>query len=150
MLRIASPLPKWKRCGESIPVQRIRAPERRFSRVIRQERSPDPADGAPGSLQPHRMPPFSSASVTLTMGKPSLKIPSGIFRTLNFDKDVAFGDQKAGPVLNSTNPDLRSFRARGGKLIQYHGWGDAAIAPLSSIEYYENVRAFLTRFPDCE
>ncbi len=70
------------------------------------------------------------------------------FRTLNFDTDVEFGNAKAGPVLNSTNPDLRSFRANGGKLIQYHGWGDAAISPLSSIEYYESVRAFLSRFPD--
>jgi feruloyl esterase len=51
-------------------------------------------------------------------------------------------------VLNSINPDLRSFRDNGGKLIQYHGWADAAISPLSSIEYYESVRAFLSRFTD--
>jgi feruloyl esterase len=70
------------------------------------------------------------------------------FRKLNLDGDVAFGDAKAGAVLNSTNPDLRSFRANGGKLIQYHGWGDAAISPISSIDYYESVRAFLSRFPD--
>jgi hypothetical protein len=70
------------------------------------------------------------------------------FRTLDFDQDVAFGDAKAGPVLNATNPDLRSFRANGGKLIQYHGWGDAAITAFSSIDYYENVRTFLDRFPD--
>ena len=42
------------------------------------------------------------------------------FRTLNFDADVEFGDAKAGAVLNSINPDLRSFRDNGGKLIQYH------------------------------
>src|SRR5690242_3342443 len=70
------------------------------------------------------------------------------FRTLDFDMDVEFANTKAGTVLDSTNPDLRSFRASGGKLIQYHGWGDAAISPLSSIEYYERVRAFLSRFPD--
>ena len=70
------------------------------------------------------------------------------FRALNFDTDVAYADEKAGPVLNSTNPDLRSFRARGGKLIQYHGWGDAAIAPRNSIDYYELVRAFMTNFPN--
>jgi hypothetical protein len=67
---------------------------------------------------------------------------------LNFDADVAFGDQKAGPVLNATNPDLRSFRANGGKLIQYLGWGDPAISPLSSIAYYDSVRAFLDKYPD--
>jgi hypothetical protein len=74
--------------------------------------------------------------------------PKWDYRTLNFDTDVAFGDQKAGPVLNATNPDLRSFRANGGKLIQYHGWGDPAISPLSSIAYYDSVRTFLDRFPD--
>ena len=70
------------------------------------------------------------------------------FRTLDFDQDVEFGDAKAGPVLNATSPDLRSFRANGGKLIQYHGWGDAAIPAFSSIDYYESVRTFLDRFPD--
>jgi feruloyl esterase len=70
------------------------------------------------------------------------------FRKFNFDSDVRFGDAKAGPVLNSTSPDLRSFRAEGGKLLQYHGWGDAAISALSSIEYYEGVQTFLWHFPD--
>jgi len=70
------------------------------------------------------------------------------FRTLDFDRDVAIGDAKAGSVLNATNPDLRSFRAGGGKLIQYHGWGDAAIPAPSSIDYYESVKAFLSRYPD--
>lgn len=70
------------------------------------------------------------------------------FNTLDLDEDLAFGDAKAGPIFNSTNPDLRSFRANDGKLIQYHGWGDAAITALSSIDYYESVRTFLNRFPD--
>ncbi len=43
---------------------------------------------------------------------------------------------------------MRSFRARGGKLIQYHGWGDAAVAPQGSIDYYELVRAFMTKYMD--
>ena len=70
------------------------------------------------------------------------------FSTLDFDHDIAFGEAKTGPILNATNPDLRSFRANGGKLIQYHGWGDPAITAISSIDYYENVRTFLNRFPD--
>jgi feruloyl esterase len=74
--------------------------------------------------------------------------PKWDFRTLDFDRDVSIGDAKAGPVLNATNPDLRSFRAGGGRLIQYHGWGDAAIPAPSSIEYYESVRTFMSRYPD--
>jgi feruloyl esterase len=74
--------------------------------------------------------------------------PNWNFRMLDFDRDVRIGDAKAGPVLNATSSDLRSFRASGGKLIQYHGWGDAAIPAPSSIEYYETVRAFLSKYPD--
>jgi feruloyl esterase len=70
------------------------------------------------------------------------------FKSLNFDADIAYADEKAGPLLNSTNPDLRSFRTRGGKLIQYHGWGDAAIAPQNSIDYYELVQSFMSRYPN--
>jgi feruloyl esterase len=33
-------------------------------------------------------------------------------------------------------------------LIQYHGWGDAAIPAQMSIDYYEKVRAFLAKYPD--
>jgi feruloyl esterase len=73
--------------------------------------------------------------------------PKWDFRTMNFDKDVAAGDEKAGSILNSSSPDLRAFRARGGKLIQYHGWGDPAISALSSIDYYGRVGAFLAKDP---
>jgi feruloyl esterase len=74
--------------------------------------------------------------------------PKWDFRTMDFDRDVRIGDAKAGPILNATSPDLRSFRAAGGKLIQYHGWGDAAIPATSSIEYYDSVRTFLSKYPD--
>lgn len=57
-----------------------------------------------------------------------------------FDNDVDFVDRKLGPVLNAINPDLRAFQALGGKLIQYHGWSDPDISPLTSIEYYEQVK----------
>jgi feruloyl esterase len=67
---------------------------------------------------------------------------------MDFDRAVAVSDEKAAPVLDATNPDLRSFRARGGKLLQYHGWSDAAIAAPTSIAYYDAVRAFLASVPD--
>lgn len=43
--------------------------------------------------------------------------------------------------MNATNADLGRFRARGGKLILYHGWSDAAIAPQNTINYYDSVEA---------
>jgi feruloyl esterase len=50
-------------------------------------------------------------------------------------------DAKYAPTLAATNPDLRAFRARGGKLIQYHGWDDQLITPLFSVGYYDSVVA---------
>ncbi len=70
------------------------------------------------------------------------------YRDLNFDRDVTWANRKVGSVVNSTNPDLRSFRARGGKLLQYHGWADAAIPGYGSTEYYRQVQAFLSKYPD--
>ena len=51
-------------------------------------------------------------------------------------------EAKFAPIMNATNPDLRAFQKRGGKLIQYHGWVDQLIAPQNSIDYYESVLAF--------
>ena len=54
----------------------------------------------------------------------------------------ANADAMFAPILNATNPDLRDFQRRGGKLIQYHGWIDQLISPQNSIDYYESVIAF--------
>jgi feruloyl esterase len=50
-------------------------------------------------------------------------------------------DEKTASTLNATDPDLRRFQARGGKLILYHGWNDSAISPLYTVNYYESVIA---------
>jgi len=43
------------------------------------------------------------------------------------------------PILSSVNPDLSAFKARGGKLIQYAGWSDAAIPPQNGLNYFRKV-----------
>lgn len=43
------------------------------------------------------------------------------------------------PILSSVNPDLRAFKAHGGKMIQYAGWADSAIAPENGLNYYRKV-----------
>jgi Tannase and feruloyl esterase len=43
------------------------------------------------------------------------------------------------PILSAVNPDLSKFRTHGGKLIQYAGWADAAIAPQNGLNYYRKV-----------
>ena len=43
------------------------------------------------------------------------------------------------PIIASINPDLAPFRARGGKMIQYAGWADAAVPPENGLNYYRKV-----------
>ena len=57
-------------------------------------------------------------------------------------------EAKFAPILNATNPDLRAFRERGGKLLQYHGWNDQLISAQNSIDYYESVLSFFGRGGD--
>jgi len=56
-----------------------------------------------------------------------------------FDSDIDYTDSKLAALFNAVNPDLSGFKARGGKLIHYHGWSDPDITPLNSINYYESV-----------
>ncbi|PYT73678.1 MAG: tannase/feruloyl esterase family alpha/beta hydrolase [Acidobacteria bacterium] len=62
------------------------------------------------------------------------------YKTAKLDDAVAASDEKFASVLNSTAPYTRAFASHGGKLIIYHGWNDAAISALNSIDYYETVR----------
>jgi hypothetical protein len=63
------------------------------------------------------------------------------FKTFNFDTDPKLADEKQSHNLNATDPNLKPFRAAGGKLILYHGWSDPAISPLNTINYYRSVLA---------
>jgi pimeloyl-ACP methyl ester carboxylesterase len=55
------------------------------------------------------------------------------------DRDYAAGSKKMGRVLDATDPDLRPFLRRGGKLLMYHGWNDTAIPPGNSLVYHDQV-----------
>ena len=61
------------------------------------------------------------------------------FRKFKLEEDTKLADKKMAAILNATDPDLRPFQKRGGKLIMYHGWSDAAISPVNSIQYYDSV-----------
>jgi hypothetical protein len=66
--------------------------------------------------------------------------PKWTVQSLDLDKDIKAANDRFGATLNSDDPDLHAFKARGGKLIQYHGWGDAAIPPQGSVDYFESVQ----------
>jgi feruloyl esterase len=67
------------------------------------------------------------------------KDPSWDYRRLNFDSDIALADKIDHGLINAIDPDLKAFFARGGKLIQYHGWNDQQISPINSVNYYQSV-----------
>lgn len=47
----------------------------------------------------------------------------------------------AAAEVHQQNPDIASFVKRGGKLLLWHGFNDPGPSPLSTIDYYEAVRA---------
>ena len=60
-------------------------------------------------------------------------------KEFNPDESVQQADAATARILNATNPDLKPFMARGGKLIMYQGWSDQATTPLNSVDYYDSV-----------
>jgi hypothetical protein len=60
--------------------------------------------------------------------------------TADVTQSLQQAEKQTAKDLDATNPDLSRFKARGGKLIMYHGWNDPAISPWSTIAYYQNVQ----------
>lgn len=63
------------------------------------------------------------------------------YHTFQIDRDTKAADDRQAKNLNATDTDLKRFKDRGGKLILYHGWSDAALPPVNTIEYYKSVGA---------
>ena len=70
--------------------------------------------------------------------------PEWDWRTFDMERDVGLADEKVG-FIDAINPDLSAFKARGGKLLIYHGWNDGgsagAISPLNTLNYFSSVLA---------
>lgn len=60
-------------------------------------------------------------------------------RPINFDSDVALADKPANQPVNSIDPDIKKFAARGGKMMMWEGWNDTGVPPLEAVNYYNNV-----------
>jgi feruloyl esterase len=61
------------------------------------------------------------------------------YKDAKIEEALKAADEKTTKTLNATNPNLAAFKARGGKLILYHGWNDPAISALNTINYFESV-----------
>lgn len=66
--------------------------------------------------------------------------PDWDWRTFNFNTDprniTKHGIMK---VLDATSGDLSGVKAKGARMIHYHGWADALVTPFYSKAYYDNV-----------
>jgi feruloyl esterase len=68
--------------------------------------------------------------------------PAWDWRSFDLEKDI---DRALlhGKEIHAVNPDLAKFKARGGKLLMYHGWSDGgsdgSISALNTVSYYESV-----------
>ena len=61
------------------------------------------------------------------------------YKTFVLEPGLKLAEEKTAKALNAVDPDLKAFKARGGKLILYHGWDDPAIPALNTVNYYESV-----------
>ncbi|MCB2108013.1 MAG: tannase/feruloyl esterase family alpha/beta hydrolase, partial [Rhodobacteraceae bacterium] len=68
--------------------------------------------------------------------------PSWMPEDFDFDRDPPrMGYNRH--LNNAADPDLRAFKARGGKMIAYQGWRDYSVPPLGVVDYYENVEKLM-------
>ena len=77
--------------------------------------------------------PFGISTYQLGLNNPTWDAS-----TFDLHADLPSVDGTLG-VMNLTDPDLRPFAAAGGKLIQWHGWDDAAFTPGWETKYYQKV-----------
>jgi feruloyl esterase len=61
------------------------------------------------------------------------------YKDASIDQALKAADEKTAQFLNATDANLTAFKARGGKLILYHGWNDPAIAAVNTVNYYNEV-----------
>ena len=73
--------------------------------------------------------------------------PNWDWQTFDLDRDTQLADEKAG-LINAIQTNLAAFKARGGKLLLYHGWSDHLIAPQNTVNYYSNVLATMGPLQD--
>jgi feruloyl esterase len=66
--------------------------------------------------------------------------PNWDWNNWNLDRDAAVATEKAG-FIDVRSHDLSAFKARGGKLLLYHGWVDPGITAGNTVNFYKAVLA---------
>jgi feruloyl esterase len=98
--------------------------------------------GAPSPAYPPRSANFDLPGQYLKYFADDKVREHGDALSFDFDHDPATL-ARARRIYDATSFDLRAVRARGGKILMWHGWADGAIMATSSIGYYEGVMKFM-------
>ncbi|MEX2123538.1 MAG: tannase/feruloyl esterase family alpha/beta hydrolase [Woeseia sp.] len=61
------------------------------------------------------------------------------WRQYPFEVEPEGIDRETAHLLDAKAADMSRFKARGGKMITYFGWADAAINPMPMVGYYEGL-----------
>ena len=77
-------------------------------------------------------------NVTDTVRIWAFQDPKYDWHTFDLDRDMPIIDQKIG-FVDATDPDLKKFKAHGGKLLLYAGWADTTITPVNTVGYYDSL-----------
>ncbi len=92
------------------------------------------SDGKPGNY----LSGFGGAGNSMMTYAAYFYSPGPSYKETDFDYDR--DPQRLGVMeglYSAKNPDLRAFKAAGGKLLLFHGWDDNQIPAEATIDYYE-------------
>ena len=68
------------------------------------------------------------------------KDPNWDYKTAVIDDVLKVSIAKNAHAMEASDPNLRPFVARGGKLILYHGWNDPTYSAPNTVNFYNDVR----------
>jgi len=92
--------------------------------------------GNPIGAQRGNIPAIGSGTDTVRIW--GFQNPNYDWSTFDLDRDMPVINSKVA-FVDAVDPDLSKFKARGGKLLLYAGWGDTGITPENTVLYYESV-----------